>query len=233
MKKALLLSLVLVVAVGLLAGCSKSVYQDGTYTAVSDSTDNGYMEAKVTIAKDKITAVELIGYDKFAAAKGESYPWDAYHQAIEDIPAQMVAENTWDVDGVAQATGTTEQSKQAAKRALELALTEPASTAKYFDGTFMGVSPADARGGITVVQVTIEGDVIKAVTAKSAQKAEDGSLAFKDESYPWAEYFEAIEKVPEQIVEANGVDVDGVAGATGTSTQIKEAVQDALNKATR
>lgn len=70
MKKALLLSLVLVVAVGLLAGCSKSVYQDGTYTAVSDSTDNGYMEAKVTIAKDKITAVELIGYDKFAAAKG-------------------------------------------------------------------------------------------------------------------------------------------------------------------
>ena len=41
----------------------------------------------------------------------------------------------------------------------------------------------------------------------------------------------AVEWLPERIVEANSVDIDGITGATVTSDAIKAAVTEAMGKA--
>ena len=42
---------------------------------------------------------------------------------------------------------------------------------------------------------------------------------------------EALETLPGKIVEANGLDIDGVAGATLTSNRIAKAVSECLSQA--
>ncbi|NLW17076.1 MAG: FMN-binding protein [Firmicutes bacterium] len=242
MKKLLSLSMVLALSVALLVGCNQqpatpsTTYKDGTYVAVSDANDKGYMRAEVTVKDDKIESVSLVGLDSLGLEKTEDYPYAEYHSAIVDLAEEMVNKNTWDVDSITGATGTSEQSKQAVKRAMEKALVEPASSNQYFDGTFMAISEQNDKGW-TIAWVTIENDKITDVklVSTTAKQNDDGSTSFvrKDDSYPYPEYFEAIETLPEQFVANNGTDIEGVTGATGTTEQAKDAVEQALAQAAR
>ncbi len=237
MKKFLTLAIVLALSLTLFAGCSKpAVYKDGTFVAVSDATDKGYMLAEVTVKKDKIEAVKLVGLDSLGLEKTEKYPYETYHQAVVDLAKEMVDKNTWDVAAVTKASSTSTQSKQAAERAMEKALVKPASTAKYFDGTFMAISDQTEKGW-TVAWVTIEDDKITDVVFHSTTKTTDdeGNTKFvrKDETYPHAPYHEAREVLPERIVEKNGTDIEAVTGATGTTETVKQAVERALEQASR
>ena len=73
-------------------------------------------------------------------------------------------------------------------------------------------------GGKVVVTLTMEGDKITKVEVEGNEETEGiGS--------------KAIEELPSKIVEANGVDVDVVSGATVTSNAILAGVQDCLNQA--
>ena len=91
----------------------------------------------------------------------------------------------------------------------------------------LGVSMAQAEtlsgtaqgfGGEVKVTVTVEDGVITDCVIEGDQEtAGIGS--------------QAIEQMPEKIVAANGVDVDGVAGATITSDAVKAAVSSALAQA--
>lgn len=256
MKRTIAIALLVLFAASLLAGCKPAVYKDGTYTAVSDATDKGYMKAEVTIAKDKITAVKLYGYNALAQEKPASYPHAEYHKVLSDLPAAMVKNNKAKVDIIAKATGSSNQSIQAVERALEKALVKPTSTAKYFDGTFMAMSDVTDKGW-TIVWVTIandkitevnlhattpakekdaEGNVVKNEEGKDVIKKDAaGNVVFerKGEGYPYAAYHEARVELPVRFVAKNGADIEVYTGATSTSNQAKAAVTRALTSALR
>lgn len=233
MKKHLSLLIALTLSLVLLAGCTKpAVYQDGTFTSVSDADDKGYVRAEVTIKGDKIDAVKIVGVDNLGKDKTEAYPYADYHTSIVELADAMKENNTWDVDGIAKATGTSEQARQAAKRAMEKALVKPESSAKYFDGKFMAISEEQPNGW-TIAWVKVENDTITEVEIVSTTQDDGGNWVRKDDTYPWEPYFEAVSLIPERIVANNGTDIDTVTGATGTSTQAIEAVNTALELGAR
>lgn len=240
MKRFWSLTIVLALSLALLVGCGSpaapAVYKDGTYIGVSDASDKGYMRAEITIKQDKLESVKLVGLDGLGLEKTEDYPYEQYHTAIVDLAKEMTEKNTWDVDAVAKATSTSDQSKQAAQRAMEKALAEPTATATYFDGTFMAISEQTERGW-TIAWVTVEDDAItKVVIHSTAAKTDDNgnvSFARKDDSYPYEVYFEALELIPERMVANNSTDIEAVTGATSTTDQAKEAAAQALESAKR
>lgn len=257
MKRLLVIALVAVLAVSVLTGCKTAVYKDGTYTAVSDATDKGYMKADVTIKGDKITAVKLYGYNNLGVEKPTSYPYPEYHKVLSDLPGAFVQKNSAKVDIIAKATGSSNQSMQAVERALGKALAKPASSAKYFDGTFMAVSAPDSRGSWTMVWVTLANDKITDVVIHSTTSAKEkdaegnvikddngrdvikkdaaGNTIFerKGADYAYAAYHESLPALKAAFIAKNGVEIDVFSGATGTTNQAKEAVTNALSSALR
>lgn len=217
------LSVVLVVAAP--AGAVEAAYQDGTYVAVSDATQHGYLMAIVTIKDGKIVQVRLTEMNGFGDPKPATYPWEQYHEAMKVLPERFVEANSWDVDIVAQATGTSESARTAVRRALEKA--SGATTGKYFDGTFFGRSPADEHGYGTAL-VTIENDRIVAVTLNEVLP--DGT--WKDfETYPWEPTVKGKSQLEEAIVAQQSVEVDLITGSTSSSKKWLTAVANALKSA--
>lgn len=86
----------------------------------------------------------------------------------------------------------------------------------YKDGTYSG--EADGFGGTIQVEVKIASGKISEVNVVSAEK-EDGA------------YLEMAKDIIPKIVEAQNWDVDTISGATFSSTGIKNATQNALEKA--
>lgn len=257
MKKLLAIAVVAVLSLSLLAGCSaKPVYKDGTYITYSDATDRGYMKAEVTIAKDKITGVKLCGFDSLGIEKPATYTWADFHTATTELPKRFVEKNSWDVDIVAKATSSSNQSKQAVMRALQKALVTPTTAAKNFDGVYMAISEKSDKGW-TIAWVTIGNDKITGVNIHSTTPAKEkdaegkivkdaegkdvirkdaaGNVVFerKAAEYPWPQYHEARVELPKRFIAKNGADVEVFTGATGTSNQAKQAVAEALKMAKR
>ena len=86
----------------------------------------------------------------------------------------------------------------------------------YADGTYSG--EAQGFGGTVAVDVSIEAGKITQVTITSAEN-EDGA------------YLTMAEEIIPAIIEAQSADVDTISGATFSSTGIKDAVAQALEKA--
>lgn len=86
---------------------------------------------------------------------------------------------------------------------------------KYTDGTYTGEGT-----GMEPMKVSVE---IKDGKIASVEITEN------DESEGYCE--EALEQIPQIIVDKNSTDVDAVSGATITSNGIKEAVDNALESA--
>ncbi len=232
MKRIMLILIFLLLIFG---GCEKKEASgglvDGIYEGYSDATDNGYMKAVVTIGAGKITKVTLHGFDGLGLEKSSSYPWFPYHKMIDELPKAYVEKNDWNVDIITQATGSSLESNQAVRRSMERAQKDGTKD-KYFDGIFMGISE-ELPGGWTIAWVTLKNDKITKVVLHSTTPDPDreGEFVIKDESYPWAEYHEALVELPKRFVKANGTKVDIITGATGTSNQAKEAVEEALKMA--
>ncbi|SCY39562.1 FMN-binding protein [Alkaliphilus peptidifermentans] len=250
MKKVLLFLLIGILAAGMIA-CSSNdaepsvtppaasedtdsnLYNDGTYTAVSDATDKGYGAVTVTIVNDEITEIELFEYNGFGDEKPESYAYEAYHEAKEAMPAKFIEANGTDVEIFTGATSSSTKWIQALERALEMAKTESDSEATYFDGTFLGSSDVGEKGR-GVAWVTIENDKIVSVELKASTfEADTKKEVFKGEEYPYEPFHEAVTEMAERFVEANGDEVEIFTGATGSSTQWQQAVERALGKAAR
>ncbi len=195
---------------------------DGEYVGYSEADDNGYVQAVVNIEDHEITSVELTEYTDLYLAKGEDYPWDEWHEAMEVLPERFVEANSSDVDVVSGATGTSEKAMAAVDMALQ-----KAEGVEEFEGTFLGRSDVTDRGGWGVAWVTVEEDEIVDVRLEEATDEEE----FKDEDYQWDEFHEAQEEMPEWFVEANSPDVDIYSGATSSSELWMEAVEHALEKA--
>ena len=90
------------------------------------------------------------------------------------------------------------------------------SSSSSSEKTYTAQGTADGIGGAIVVEVTATEDKIISVKVIEENETEGiGSIA--------------IEQLPDTIVDANTVKVDGIATATVTSDAIKEAVLDAIN----
>ncbi|HHY92575.1 MAG TPA: FMN-binding protein [Firmicutes bacterium] len=252
MKRILVLSLALVLAVSVLTGCSApkpqeqppgqppqpgagaqlpaaaKTYNDGTYTAAADADDHGYALATVTIKDDKITAVQLKEVTEKAVDKDfNTYPYAPSKEANAEMAKRFVEKNSVDVDNYTKATHSSEKYKQAVNRALEKAKVTPAVTTTYFDGTFMGRSKAGEHG-YAIALVTIKGDKVTEVKLNEVTEKNE----FKDYAkYPYKKSVEAHEQLPAKFVETNGRPVDTFTGATHSTAAFNAAVTSALELA--
>ena len=88
--------------------------------------------------------------------------------------------------------------------------------AGYKDGTYTG--EADGFGGMVAVEVTVKDGKIEAVEVTSAEKEDGAYLAMAEDIIP-------------KIIEAQSAEVDTISGATFSSTGIRNAAQEAIEKA--
>jgi len=207
------------------AGMADGHLEDGEYVGYSDADSHGYVEAHVTIEDEAIANVELMEYRDTGVLKDESYSYDEWFDAMDELPGRFVEANSADIDVFTGATGTSEK----AMGAVEMALAK-AEGQTEFDGTFLGVSEFSDRGGRGVAWVTVEdGEIVEAKLDELQDN--EGELVYKDESYSYDAYFDAKDAMPARFEEANSADVDVYSGATGSSNMWSEAVANALSKA--
>jgi len=113
-------------------------YFDGTFMAISDTTERGWGIAWVTLENDEIADIVLEGtmpaledgepvFDEVDrqvfVLKDEEYPWEPYHEAKDAIAEDMLETQSPDVDTYTEATGSSNQWMQAVERAMEKAET--------------------------------------------------------------------------------------------------------------
>ena len=92
------------------------------------------------------------------------------------------------------------------------------SQGAYKDGTYTG--SAEGFGGNVDVKVTIEAGKISSVDITAAEKEDGAYLAMAEDIIP-------------SIISAQSADVDTVSGATFSSTAIRNATKQALEKAVK
>jgi uncharacterized protein with FMN-binding domain len=106
------------------------------------------------------------------------------------------------------------QAAAAASNTADTAASEAAEAeGQYVDGTY-----ADGFGGTIAVEVTVEGGQITDLAITSAD-GEDSA------------YLSNAEAIIPKIIEAQSADVDTISGATFSSTGIRNAAQEAIEKA--
>ena len=111
-----------------------------------------------------------------------------------------------------------EKNEEIAKLKAQVTETQSAESndSNYKDGTYQG--EAEGFGGTVAVEVKVEKGKITAIEIVSVQK-EDGA------------YLSMAKDIIPKIIEAQSTDVDTISGATFSSTGIKNASQEALEKA--
>lgn len=210
---------------------------------VSQGDERGYAHVTLTMENDRISDVAIVEFDGVGREKiYEDYHtrWPYLEDAHNELAQSIAEQNTWDVDIVSGATGTSVKVREAARFALARAGRETAP-GDYFDGTFMGVSDATDKGW-GIAWVTLKGDEITGVRLEATTPAqENGEEVFdtvdrqvyvlKDEEYPWEPYHEAQDVVAAEMAESQSTDVDTYSGATGSSMQWMQAAERALGAA--
>ncbi|WP_318766414.1 NAD(P)H-dependent oxidoreductase [Lactiplantibacillus carotarum] len=94
---------------------------------------------------------------------------------------------------------------------------ESAAGIKLAPNQYLGSSNA-GLGGKVLVRVTYQNQAIQNVEVVQHHESEDVGLV-------------AVDQIPKEIVQANSTDVDAISGASASSRAIKEAVNDALQRA--
>ena len=195
-------------------------YVPGTYTG--EGTGMGKVVVNVTVDESSITAVEIEG-------NGET-PGIGL-DAIPTLGDQVMASQGAEIDGVTGATLTSNAVRTAVAAALEQAAGSAAPAAETEAAPTEEAAPAaTADGKVTVTGSGqgIDGPVVVQVTA-DAEKIYSVEVIEQNETPGIGSV--AVEKLPGAIVEANSYDVDGVSGATITSTAIRNAIKMALESA--
>ena len=139
----------------------------------------------------------------------------------EDQIAQLSAElettklQKESLEAAAKTTQNAAASEEAASDA-SAADTDDTTASPYLDGTYDG--EAEGFGGMITVQVTVENGQMTALSILSADGEDSAYLSNAKDIIP-------------KILEAQSADVDTISGATFSSTGIKNATAEALEKA--
>lgn len=202
--------------------------QGGTFTATARGM-GGDVTVTLTIEGDTLTDVVVEG-------PGETEGIGT--RALESMPADMLARNTVEVDGVSGATVTSGAILQAAADALAqsgvtLAAVEAEPVEQHMTpGTYYG----EAYG--KWAQGTIEGErfgspAVISPTRVAVEVDETSILSVSVEVCDDTPGFiePCIERIPAAVVQAQSVNVDCVTGATMTSQAILSGVEQALTQA--
>ncbi|MBQ7221723.1 MAG: flavocytochrome c [Synergistaceae bacterium] len=199
--------------------------------------------------KDAITVSITVKDGKIAnvTAQGPNETPGVGSKAIDAMPGEMVAKNSINVDWVSGATISSTGIAQAAEKALTAAGLNPADfgggkaqasspapapapaapapapapkAEKADDGSVTGTAAADGFGGPGALTVSITLKDGKIVDAKAEGPKETDGIGSV-----------AVARMPGDMVAANSIKVDGVSGATVTSTGILKAAEEALKAA--
>lgn len=205
MKRSILLALCLVLALALPAMAEP-------FTATAPGF-GGDITVTVEVVDGAITAV---------SAEGAAETAGIGTQAIENLPAAILANGTWDVDVVTGATVSSAAVKQAAREALVAAglIAPEIPEVNMKPGTYT----AKANGfalcePITVTTILSHNKIIDI-------KVDDVNIA---DTPPMVNT--VVDTLVPRMLDAQSVRVDSIAGVTMTSAAVKTAVEDCIAQA--
>lgn len=202
MKLSLLATSVLLAAVS--AGAY--AYTPGTYTAAI-AGQNGPVKVEVTTSADKTLSVKIIDQKETEGIGSK---------AVSALPAAIVKAQSADVQGIAGASVSSAAIKKAVQECLNQAQGKKAAPLALKNGTFEG--KAYGNNGWLTVEVTIKDNKITDI--KTPGQRETKYLGDT-----------AIREIGKDVLQYQTLNVDNIAGATVTSTALKTAIAQAIEKA--
>lgn len=202
MKLSLLATSVLLAAVS--AGAY--AYTPGTYTAAI-AGQNGPVKVEVTTSADKILSVKIIDQKETEGIGSK---------AVAALPSEIVKAQSADVQGIAGASVSSAAIKKAVQECLNQAQGKKAAPLALKNGTFEG--KAYGNNGWLTVEVNIKDNKITDI--KTPGQRETKYLGDT-----------AISEIGKDVLQYQTLNVDNIAGATVTSTALKTAIAQAIEKA--
>ena len=202
MKLSLLATSVLLAAVS--AGAY--AYTPGTYTAAI-AGQNGPDKVEVTTSADKILSVKIIDQKETEGIGSK---------AVAALPSEIVKAQSADVQGIAGASVSSAAIKKAVQECLNQAQGKKAAPLALKNGTFEG--KAYGNNGWLTVEVNIKDNKITDI--KTPRQRETKYLGDT-----------AIREIGKDVLQYQTLNVDNIAGATVTSTALKTAIAQAIEKA--
>lgn len=205
-------------------------YIPGTYSATAAGFGGDVL---VTIEVDETSILSVV-------AEGANETSGIGSNAIEKLPAIIMAAGTNEVDGIAGATYTSDAVIAAAGKAMSTAKGEAVTVAEISmtPGTYRG--SAKGMTGTIVVDVTVDEKTIQKVEFVEAIDKENETI---DRNHWLASYMldmlmetpqflqTVIDRYPERIVANQTLNLDAVTGATASSKGFLNAVRNALDEA--
>ena len=202
MKLSLLATSVLLAAVS----ADAYAYTPGTYTAAI-AGQNGPVKVEVTTSADKILSVKIIDQKETEGIGSK---------AVAALPSEIVKAQSADVQGIAGASVSSAAIKKAVQECLNQAQGKKAAPLALKNGTFEG--KAYGNNGWLTVEVNIKDNKITDI--KTPGQRETKYLGDT-----------AIREIGKDVLQYQTLNVDNIAGATVTSTALKTAIAQAIEKA--
>ncbi|MDO4547683.1 MAG: FMN-binding protein [Clostridia bacterium] len=141
--------------------------------------------------------------------------------AIDRLPAAIIEAQSWEVDGVAGASISSNGIRQAAKKCMIAAgLYEEASAVEreQVEGATYYKAAVDGFGGTVEVSIgVLDGQIVDVIATGDGETQGIGSMA--------------IEQLPAAILESQNWDVDMVSGASVSSRAVMNAARQAMTEA--
>ena len=181
-------------------------YTPGTYTAAI-AGQNGPVKVEVTTSADKILSVKIVDQKETEGIGSK---------AVAALPAEIVKAQSADVQGIAGASVSSAAIKKAVQECLNQAQGKKAAPLALKNGTFEG--KAYGNNGWLTVEVTIKDNKITDI--KTPGQRETKYLGDT-----------AIREIVKDVLQYQTLNVDNIAGATVTSTALKTAIAQAIEKA--
>ena len=181
-------------------------YTPGTYTAAI-AGQNGPVKVEVTTSADKILSVKIVDQKETEGIGSK---------AVAALPAEIVKAQSADVQGIAGASVSSAAIKKAVQECLNQAQGKKAAPLALKNGTFEG--KAYGNNGWLTVEVTIKDNKITDI--KPPGQRETKYLGDT-----------AIREIGKDVLQYQTLNVDNIAGATVTSTALKTAIAQAIEKA--
>ena len=181
-------------------------YTPGTYTAAI-AGQNGPVKVEVTTSADKILSVKIVDQKETEGIGSK---------AVAALPAEIVKAQSADVQGIAGASVSSAAIKKAVQECLNQAQGKKAAPLALKNGTFEG--KAYGNNGWLTVEVTIKDNKITDI--KTPGQRETKYLGDT-----------VIREIGKDVLQYQTLNVDNIAGATVTSTALKTAIAQAIEKA--
>lgn len=181
-------------------------YTPGTYTAAI-AGQNGPVKVEVTTSADKILSVKIVDQKETEGIGSK---------AVAALPAEIVKAQSANVQSIAGASVSSAAIKKAVQECLNQAQGKKAAPLALKNGTFEG--KAYGNNGWLTVEVTIKDNKIADI--KTPGQRETKYLGDT-----------AIREIGKDVLQYQTLNVDNVAGATVTSTALKTAIAQAIEKA--